>query len=146
MFKKALVILLAVLLAFTLAACGGGDADDGAPAGPPDVDIELGEWDVTPNRFSVAAGDVTFNVSNGGGLPHELVVLKTDLAADGLVVADAQVDEGASGAVIGKIESQELPAGGSASATFNLAAGSYVLFCNIPAHYEQGMSVAFTVQ
>ncbi len=145
MFKKVLVIPFVLLLAFGLAACGGDDGDDEAP-GPPEVDVTLAEWRVSADPLTVGAGDVTFNTTNEGGLPHELVVLKTTLGASRLPVESAKVDEAAAGLVIGEIEPADLPAGGKASATFNLEAGTYVLLCNIPAHYEQGMRVAFVVQ
>ena len=146
MFKKALVISAVALLVFGLAACGGGDGNDDVPAGPPEIKVGLAEWQVTVDVASVASGDVTFNASNDGGLPHELVVLKTDLEASNLPVESATVDEAAAGEVVGEIQPDQLPAGASASATFNLTPGSYVLFCNIPAHYEQGMRTSLTVQ
>ena len=145
MFKKVLVIPFVLLLAFGLAACGGDDDSDAA-AGIPEVDIVLAEWGISADPLVIDAGDVTFKTSNEGGLPHELVVLKTTLGASRLPVESAKVDEAAAGLVVGKIETGDLPAGGNASATFNLAAGTYVLLCNIPAHYEQGMRTAFVVQ
>jgi len=36
--------------------------------------------------------------------------------------------------------------GKSEDKTLNLTAGKYVLVCNVPAHYGQGMHVAFTVE
>lgn len=146
MFKKVLVIPFVLLLAVGLAACGGGDDGDGGSAGIPEVDVILAEWGVSADPLTVEAGDVKFNAENQGGLPHELVVLKTTLGASRLPVESAKVDEAAAGLVIGEIEPADLPAGASASATFNLEAGTYVLLCNIPAHYEQGMRVSFVVQ
>ena len=35
--------------------------------------------------------------------------------------------------------------GSSQDLKVNLAAGKYVLICNLPAHYKQGMHTAFTV-
>jgi uncharacterized cupredoxin-like copper-binding protein len=42
-------------------------------------------------------------------------------------------------------EVEETAPGGSASLTVDLASGHYVLFCNVPGHYSQGMHTDFTV-
>ncbi len=42
-------------------------------------------------------------------------------------------------------EVDDIPPGTDASLDVNLDAGSYVLVCNLPAHYEPGMYAAFTV-
>jgi len=108
------------------------------------VNVELSEWAVAPDPASVAAGDIEFVAENTGGIEHELVILKTDLAADALPTADGRVDEqGAGVEEIGEIH--EVAAGATGSATFALAAGNYALICNIAGHYEAGMSTAFTV-
>ena len=60
-----------------------------------------------------------------------------------LAACEGQVDEEASGTVIGKID--EMSSGESASATFDLSPGKYVLICNISGHYKSGMYTAFEV-
>jgi uncharacterized cupredoxin-like copper-binding protein len=139
------VLSAAVLLPLVLlpVACGGA-----ATPVPTEqtVVVELEEWNVTPDKSSVAAGTVTFEAKNIGTIPHELVVLKTDLPADSLVVEEAVVNEDASGETIGEIEEDELGPGQSSSASLDLTPGKYVLFCNIPAHYQSGMFAAFEVR
>ena len=131
----------------TAAGCGGDDEPTATPTRTPTVPaaaavaVELGEWFVTSDPSSVSAGEVTFAAENVGAIEHELIVLKTDLAADALVV-----DEAASGTFLGEIEPDELGPGQSASMTLDLALGSYVLFCNTPAHYQTGMRTAFQVE
>ena len=56
-----------------------------------------------------------------------------------------EVDETASGTVIGKIEQSELGSGKSAGATFDLSPGKYVFLCNLGGHYQNGMYAGFTV-
>jgi uncharacterized cupredoxin-like copper-binding protein len=110
---------------------------------------------VVPAVASTAAGTVTFNVTNNGPEdPHELVVFKTDLAHRDLPTReDGGVDEEGEGVeLIGEIE--EFDPGATESADFDLAAGKYVLICNLveeeegelESHYGLGMSVEFTVQ
>lgn len=90
---------------------------------------------------SVKAGNVTFTFINTGRRQHEMIVLQTDEAFDTLAVgADNKVREDASVGEIG-----ETDAGTAVAKSFELAAGSYVLVCNIEKHYAQGMRAAFTV-
>jgi mono/diheme cytochrome c family protein/uncharacterized cupredoxin-like copper-binding protein len=91
--------------------------------------------------LSVKAGKVTFTFTNTGNRQHEMIVLKTDEKADALKVgADDKVSEDAS---VGEIS--ETDQGLTVVKTFDLAAGNYVLICNIAKHYSQGMRSAFTV-
>lgn len=108
------------------------------------VNVELAEFTIAPDVSSVSAGDIEFVATNSGEIEHELVILKTDLAPDALPVAGGRVTESAAGIdEIGEIET--FPAGTTESGTFTLAAGKYVLICNIAGHYEGGMTAAFTV-
>ena len=145
-----LLALLAVLAVVGAAGCAAAKPTGGT------VDVTLQEWAVVPAVASVAAGPVTFNVSNKGpDDPHEMVIVKTDLAP-GQLPADefGKVDEeGAGLEAIGEIE--EFDPGKVETATFDLKAGSYVLICNIvqdepdgskESHYRQGMYIAFTVK
>jgi hypothetical protein len=117
------------------------------------VTVTLSEWNVSPSPGSVPAGKTDFRASNKGAEVHELVVVKGDQPL-ALPVKDGAVDEEAlpKGAFIGEIE--DVPAGGACQGTFELAAGPYVLFCNIverepngelESHYLNGMRTAFTV-
>lgn len=133
---------LAVVAMF-IAACSGGGGT---------VDVSLFEWGVDPSVSSISAGDVTFNATNDGGEAHELVIVK-GVAPGDLPVVDGKVDEDGlpAGAFIGEIE--EFDAGGTESATFDLEAGTYTLFCNITeledgeveSHFENGMVTTFEV-
>ena len=118
-----------------LSACGG---DSGG------VGVTLADFSVTPDENSASAGDVTFDVTNDAEQSHEFVVIKTDLAEDQLPLDDEGVDEGADGVeVVDEIE--DVGGGSEQSLTVNLDAGSYVLICNLPGHFAQGMHAAFTV-
>lgn len=139
---------LLLVVAVTLTACGGEEGTDeaeGSQAETGPIHVILEEWTIVPmegSTFTAAAGEVTFEVHNDGTVPHELVVIKTDLEPDALPVSDGQVDE-RQVQVIGELE--EFPAGEIETGSFELEAGSYVLICNIPGHYEQGMHARLTV-
>ena len=93
---------------------------------------------------SAPAGQVTFVVVNQGKLPHEVVILRTDMDAKSLPVSSSsnKVDESAAGDHVGEVE---VEAGTTGAGTFRLTPGKYVLICNIEGHYMAGMTTAFTV-
>ena len=128
-------------LSFTAAACGGSDgaAPDGAG-----VAVQLLEWGVTAKPSAVAAGPVTFTAKNAGMHEHNLVVFKTDFAPEKLPMVNGVVDETAAGVkAIGAV--QALSSKQTRSLTVTLAAGAYVLACNLPGHYGSGMRSALQV-
>jgi hypothetical protein len=83
--------------------------------------------------------------------PHELVIVRSDLAPDQLPVVDGRVPEDQVD-FIGEIEA--FAPGTQAADTFNLTPGNYVLLCNIAeveggqleSHYQLGMSTRLVVE
>ena len=126
-------------------SAGGGGVTVPAATGTP-VSVIAGDTSdtvqfLTVDPLTVKAGEVTFTFDNTGTREHEMVILKTDTPADQLEVgADNRVSEDDSVGEIG-----ETAAGKTVVQTFDLAAGNYVLVCNIEKHYAQGMRSAFTV-
>jgi uncharacterized cupredoxin-like copper-binding protein len=114
-----------------------------APTDAAQVFVTLGEWAVSPETTSVPAGEVYFLADNAGAQPHELVVIRTDLAEDELPVVDDRVPEDDVD-IIGEIE--PFAANSQASTVLDLEPGAYVLICNIAQHYGEGMHSAFTVE
>ena len=141
------------MVALASIACGPGQPT-AAPtaAAPAAVTVTLQEWAVVPAPASVAAGEVTFKVTNSGPEDvHEFVILKTDLGPGALPVdSTGTVTEGGAGiTVVDEIE--DIPVGQTQELKVTFAAGKYVLLCNIysedeqEAHYSQGMRIAFDV-
>jgi len=136
------------------AACGGASTEKVAPvssstakeavhSGAAPINVTLKEFSIAASPASVAAGEVAFSATNGGTVAHEVVVLKTDKAAKSLPTkSDGTVDEEALNSV-GEVN--DLEPGKAGAATFRLAAGKYLLVCNLPGHYAAGMVTAFTV-
>ncbi|MGA7271563.1 MAG: hypothetical protein WB239_10870 [Acidimicrobiia bacterium] len=131
-------IAVTAIFALAIASCGGGAGE---------VDVSLYEWGVDPDTTTVSSGDVTFSATNDGGEAHEMVIVK------GVAPADLPTDENGhvieeelpEGSLVGEIE--ELEPGSTDSATFNLEAGTYTIFCNIleedqgeaESHFANGM-------
>jgi mono/diheme cytochrome c family protein/uncharacterized cupredoxin-like copper-binding protein len=115
-----------------------------------------GPMTLTASPASAPAGNVTFVVKNTGTIEHEMVVLKTNMPFDQLPVVDAgdppapvktggnKVDEGAN---VGETGDPNLKPGDTRTFTIkHMAAGRYVLVCNLANHYRMGMRAAFTVR
>jgi hypothetical protein len=135
-----------VMSSIGVAACSDDDA--------PTVDVTLGEFVVEPDPTSGEAGEIEFVGDNQGGETHELVLVQAADAAALPVDADGAVveDDLPEGAFIGEIE--DIESESSKSATFDLEAGDYVLFCNVTeedageteSHFAEGMHASFTVE
>jgi len=124
-------------------------AESAATEVPPGVlAIELakdGPYAITaPDTFS-ADGEISLQVKNNAALIHNLRVLRTDLSADSLPTNDqAMVDIESAGEVV--FASDDLQNGGEEETNLSLDAGTYVLFCNIPGHYQLRMYKAITIE
>ena len=130
-----LAVPMIVGLAIVTASCGD---DEGG------VSATLADFSITLDSDSAPAGDVTFDVTNDAQQTHEFVVIQTDLAEDQLPTDDeGLVDEEGEGVTLVD-EIEDIAGGSSQSLTVNLDAGSYVLICNLPGHYQQGMHASFS--
>ena len=160
--KYALLGLAVSLLAFGALACES-DADveeeeeTGAgvvtlpPEGATPVYVTLSEWNVNIRPSAIPAGQVYFLVQNIGPVdPHELVVIRSDAALDGLPRVEGKVPEDQVDFIS---EVEEFAPGTAASGVMNLTPGRYLLICNITeieegeleSHYEEGMRTELIV-
>lgn len=172
MLRPVLAIAAVSVLLIT-AACGGASSADKtktAQAGKPTaaaekptstvaaptatafgaataIKVAAKDYSFTLDKSSGPAGDFTFSVTNTGPTGHEFVIFKTDLAADKLTIIpdELKVDENGPG-VTHIDEIGDLKVGDTKTLTVKLEPGKYVLVCNLPSHYTQGMFAAFTVQ
>ncbi len=101
---------------------------------------------ITVSPATASAGKVSFVLLNPEKVSHELDIVKTDFAANGLPKKkNGQFDERAKGVKVVK-EAVKIKGGATKNFTVTLSAGSYVLVDNLPGHYGQGEAVAFTVK
>lgn len=109
------------------------------------ADMGMVTMGITIDVATVAAGEVTFNVSNDSkDLIHEMVLSPVADVATPLPYDEdnVKVDEDAAGH-LGEVA--ELEPGQTGALTMTLKPGSYILYCNIPGHYVMGMWTLLTV-
>jgi uncharacterized cupredoxin-like copper-binding protein len=146
--KRFTVWLSAALFALALAACSSSSSSTSAGAstssGTSSGGVGATEKDfaIALDQTSMSSGTVTFNISNEGPSTHEFVVIQSDLAPDALPVKDNEVEEDK---VEGVGEQEDIAPSTTATLSLDLDPGSYVVICNLPGHYEQGMRAGFTV-
>jgi uncharacterized cupredoxin-like copper-binding protein len=125
------------------AAATGGDGN-GAEA---TLSIAMGDFFFAPKNTTAKAGPTTIEAPNEGSVEHELVLFKTNMNPAKLPTeAGGGVDEEKMDQVAE--EGGEIPdveGGETKSNKFNLTPGRYVIFCNLPGHYAQGMYGTLTV-
>jgi uncharacterized cupredoxin-like copper-binding protein len=111
-----------------------------------------GAMSLSPDQAFVPHGTVSFVVTNGGSIDHEMVILplpSSQAVGARAIGGDAKIDEtgslgeathsGGAGAGAGIVP------GASGWVTVTLAPGHYELVCNLPRHYMAGMHTQFTV-
>jgi plastocyanin len=138
---RKLLVLIAVAAPLALAACGEDDdetttaateeatttteASGGAAGGGGEtVEISETEFALEPPEATVAAGEVTFAVTNDGSTTHNLEV-------EGSGVEEV---------------SETLEPGASTDLAVQLEQGTYEMYCAIGTHREQGMEGEVTVE
>lgn len=134
-------IAIAAAVVLTIAGCSSGIAAET----PKTLTATLSEFRIDANATKLAAGEVTFAITNKGTVTHEFVIMKTDLKADALPKnGDGEVDEKGEGiAPVDEVE--DIAAGTSGRLIVNLQPGNYVFLCNLPGHYLGGMHGSFSV-
>lgn len=157
-----------VLLALVSAACSSASTrPTPTSSGTGQVTATLSEWKVDLSAISAPAGKLVFAINNRGTTAHEFLMIRTDTMAAGLPVKDNMIDVEAMGGPMGSPGMDmpgmsptgdmehpvgtvgvigEIAPGATAPLTVeDVAAGHYVILCDLPAHYEQGMRIDFTV-
>lgn len=132
--------LLLVVLALTLAvaACGGDDDDTTGEAAAEDTTTHEeamegthltltadpdGALSFDTTELTAAAGEVTIELVNDSGIPHNV-----EVEGNGVEEVSETISEG------------------STELTLTLEAGEYEFYCAIPGHKEGGMEGTLTVE
>jgi uncharacterized cupredoxin-like copper-binding protein len=116
------------------------------PPGTP-VNVLLEDFKVRQDAAVVPAGTVSFRILNQGPTTHELIVVRTNRASDKLPLQSdgLTVNEDAPGIdLLDEVEGLDID--DRQTLVLDLAAGNYVMYCNLEGHYLGGMHAAFTVR
>ena len=142
-------IMGCLLCPLWFAAAGAATAADSAQT----LVIKLQDASIDPAiahmRFVVdhdtlKAGRVTFQAENQSkSLVHEVVIVRDDGVKE--LPFDAKHDRVIENRVRRLGEIADLPPGKAGKLTLTLKPGTYVLFCNQPGHYTDGMVTKLTV-
>jgi len=109
------------------------------------IDVREISYLIRFSQYSAQAGPITFHIVNGADdMLHEFILIQTDSPASELPT-DETTGRVQEDAVTIITSAEDIPPSNSRNITVNLAAGHYVIVCNLPGHYQQGMRVDFTV-
>ena len=151
------VAMVAALVAVGFAARAVDDSNkkttlavgaSAAPAAALVTPLPVTEHDfaIQPAQASLPAGLIDLAVTDRGPSAHEMLIFQTDLAAGKLPLGpDGRVDEGGDGVLKVFDSGDNIAVGTTKTFHIALAAGHYVMICNLPGHYLAGMHTAFTV-
>jgi len=108
------------------------------------VTVNATEFKFAPSEIHISAGMTKFVMVNNGVGEHELVVYDASKVA---IVDKAELAEDEETIVKNILfEVDHTPAGQSAeSEVIDIPAGSYVIGCHVPGHYEAGMKGTLSV-
>ena len=130
-------------IAMAVGVVVGGCAAPAAAAAKA-VNATVTEFKIAADAAKVAAGDVTFTITNKGATTHEFVIVKTDLAPTALPKGgDGGVAEGGPLTAVDEVE--DIEPGKTKTLTVKVEPGKYAYFCNLAGHYVGGMSGGFEV-
>lgn len=131
----------ALLLGLAVIFAGCAPAAENIPTDV-DVAVRMQDYRVLLSVATVKAGTVRFGIKNEGGMEHSFELIKSDLPFDQLpTTGDAKAKEDG---LVKQVKS--LPVGKVSVVSADLAAGKYVIICNIAGHYQLGMRAALVVQ
>jgi hypothetical protein len=133
-------VVVAAMVALALAA--GAVPSLAATAKPPKQKLTLTEYQITPALQYIAKGKSKFVAQNTGTVKHEVVVVRGTDPSTLPTKPDGSVDEDhiPKNAKVG--ETGNVKVGKTKSKTLKLAAGSYILFCNIIDTQPDGSQVS----
>jgi uncharacterized cupredoxin-like copper-binding protein len=145
MFTLLLQFSVLGLLVLSVAGCSSGNAMASTKgADGTTVKVSLVSFKITPDITTIPAGKVTFKATNIDSVKHEMLVIPT------LTGINLPYNKAISRVFEDKIQSMgevaEIEGGTSGEVSLDLKPGTYVLICNLVAHYESGMHTLITVK
>jgi len=114
--RSGVVVFAATAALASLSGCGGADSKR---ADAPTVDIELGNYVITPNLVTIGTGVVNVHVTNTDSIEHNLTV--------------------------GGRGTRDLAPGEDQTVSVDLDVGSYNMWCDVPGHAAMGQKGTLVV-
>ena len=137
--------MLVVSLALCVRAAAAATTTVNALLQDPSTNPAITSERIVLDRDSVPAGKVTFHaVNQSKGLVHELLVVRLKSGQTALPY-DEKKGEVVESRIHSLGEIGDLKSGASGTITLDLKAGSYMLLCNQPGHYNAGMHTNLSV-
>lgn len=161
--KKLVAMFALLLVAFALAACGGGDdttsdtgaagvveeVEDKAGEAKEDVEDKAGEVKDEAEGGTADAATLDFEADPSGALAYttdsataEAGEVTVNFTNSSPVPHDVEIED-SSGEVVAETE---VLSEGSDSTTADLKPGKYTFFCSVPGHRQGGMEGTLTVK
>lgn len=147
-WSRGIGLVVVATVGVTLGGCSSSSAPKNvaataATAKPTTVGVTLKDFGVASAYASVPSGSVTFSVKNNGAIPHEFVVVKSELTVDKLPQFEQKLVDEKQVQVVTKLAPMD--AGKQHDVTVALQPGKYILLCNVASHYTSGMFTGFVV-
>jgi uncharacterized cupredoxin-like copper-binding protein len=136
MHRRTRTLFISALVLSLAAACtstGGGDGD---------VAVSLRDDAIAITPATAQAGSVTFSATNDGTQTHEIEVFRGDVDPNTLPIED-NVASTDGLELVDEIE--DITSGSTTDLTVELEAGTYVIMCNLPGHFANGMHTVLSV-
>jgi uncharacterized cupredoxin-like copper-binding protein len=108
--------------------------------------VALKDFRMTLSSSKVVAGPTQIEIDNSGPTMHEAVFKRSAVAADKLPLASngIRLNEDSS-LLTGVLDAGSVDLGGHVRRVVTFAPGHYVVFCNLPGHFQAGMHAEFDV-
>ena len=104
------------------------------------------EWGIELSSATSISGEVSIGLTNSGTMPHEFIVVRTDLTTEELLAtvdsASNRLDEAMLNAAG---EQPEFAPGEDKLLTLDLSPGKYIVLCNIAGHFSSGMYASLEI-
>ena len=143
--RSVVTLLCSVLLVAGVAASAAVPTQSlGIKLQDPSTDPSIAHMRIVLEHGTIKPGRVTLHAENQSkNLVHEVIIARDDGAKE--LPMDTKHARVVESRVQRLGEISDLAAGKSGSLTVNLKPGTYVLFCNQPGHYQEGMFAKLTV-
>jgi uncharacterized cupredoxin-like copper-binding protein len=111
-------------------------------SGGQQVTVDLVDFGITARPDAVSSGAIDLVIVNDGAIVHELEIFSGVDAGQTLKASNSVADT-TNLDLIDEVE--DILPSATAKLVVDLEPGTYLVICNLPGHYEQGMSTYVTV-